>query len=90
MTTKAELIAGLADDSGQTKLATTAVLEALENTVVGILAAGEQVTIPGVGKFSVKNVPARNARNPRTGETIRTEPKTKVLFKAAKSLKDAL
>lgn len=90
MTTKSDLIAGLAEDSGQTKLATTAVLEALENIVADLLSAGDEVTIPGIGKFSTKKTVARVGRNPRTGEAVQIAEGTKITFKAAKSLKDAL
>lgn len=90
MTTKAELIDGIADDSGQTKLATTAVLDALENMVTDLLSQGHEVTIPGIGKLSVKDMPARIGRNPATGAKIDIPASKKVAFKPTKSLKDAL
>lgn len=90
MTTKAELIDGLADDSGQTKLATTAVLEALENMVADLLSQGTEVTIPGIVKISTKATEARVGRNPATGVPINIPAGRKIVFKALKSLKDAI
>ena len=31
---------------------------------------GEEVSLPGFGKFKVQDKPERTARNPRTGESI--------------------
>lgn len=90
MTTKSELIAGIADDSGQTKLATTAVLDALENIVTDMISQGYEVTIPGIGKLSVKDMPARVGRNPATGAKIDIAASKKIVFKPTKTLKDAL
>ena len=53
-------------------------------------AAGEEVNINGFGKFSVKAMPARTGRNPRTGETMQIAASRKVSFSAAKGLKDKL
>ena len=43
-----------------------------------------------MGVFSVKDRPARDARNPRTGETVRVAPSKAPKFRAAKALKDAV
>ena len=51
---------------------------------------GEEVSIPGFGKFKVQNKPARTGRNPSTGATIQIAASKKVSFQAAKALKDAL
>ena len=39
-------------------------------TIAGALASGETVTIAQFGTFTTRNRPAREGRNPRTGETI--------------------
>ena len=51
---------------------------------------GEEVSLPGFGKFKVQDKPARTARNPRTGETIAVAATRKLAFQPAKALKDAL
>jgi DNA-binding protein HU-beta len=90
MNTKPELIAAIAGDSGQTKLATTAVLESIENIVATTLKAGGVINLPGIGKLSVKDTGARIGRNPATGAPVNIAAGRKVVFKAVKSLKDAI
>lgn len=46
--------------------------------------------IPGVGKLTVENAPARTARNPSTGAQINVPAKKKVKFTASKTIKDSL
>jgi DNA-binding protein HU-beta len=48
----------------------------------------EEIAINAFGKFSVKRTPARDGRNPRTGEPMTIKAATKVSFKRAKALKD--
>ena len=55
-----------------------ALLEAFCHGAAQALAAGDEVVLPGVGKIKPKTVaakPARNGRNPRTGEAIQVEAK---------------
>jgi DNA-binding protein HU-beta len=60
------------------------------NTIVGSLKKGEEVSIAGLGIFSVKTRAARQARNPRTGETLQVPAMKVPKFRAAKALKDAV
>ncbi len=58
-----------------------------------ITAAAKQcaeVSLPGFGKFKVKDSPARQGRNPATGETIEIAASRKLSFAPAKQVKDAL
>ena len=50
---------------------------------------GAEVTLPGIGKISVKQSPARIGRNPATGAEISIPAKNKPHFSAAKALKEA-
>jgi DNA-binding protein HU-beta len=54
------------------------------------LQEGGEVTLPGLGKLSVKTSAARTGRNPKTGETLEIAAKNKPHFSAAKALKDAV
>lgn len=54
------------------------------------LAEGEDVGIPGFGKFRAVDRAARTAHNPQTGETVEVAAKTVVKFKAASALNDLL
>ena len=47
---------------------------------------GRNIEIRGLGTFKVKKMPARNARNPKTGEAIRIEEKNKLRWKSSKLL----
>jgi DNA-binding protein HU-beta len=70
----------------QAKQLVDAVLEALRTALV----AGDEVNLPGFGKFKVQDKPARTGRNPATGEAIQIAASKKVGFSAAKALKDAV
>jgi DNA-binding protein HU-beta len=54
------------------------------------LKKGDEVSLAGLGIFSVKAVPARMARNPKTGEQVKVAAKNAPKFRAAKALKDAV
>ena len=59
-------------------------------SIIDTLKSGGEVSIAGLGIFSVKDRAARTARNPRTGETVQV-PATRVpKFRPAKALKDAV
>ena len=51
---------------------------------------GEEISLPGFGKFKVQNKPARTGRNPSTGAAIQIAASKKLSFQPAKALKDAL
>lgn len=75
---------------GGTKAASERAVDAMIDAIVNSLKNGEEVSIAGLGIFSVKQRAARTARNPRTGETIQV-PATRVpKFRPAKALKDAV
>jgi len=75
---------------GGTKVGSEKVVDTMIETIVESLKKGEEVSIAGLGIFSVKQRNARQARNPRTGATV-SVPATKVpKFRAAKALKDAV
>jgi len=75
---------------GGTKVQAEQAVDTMLNSIVGSLKKGEEVSIAGLGIFSVKTRAARQARNPRTGESI-SVPSMKVpKFRAAKALKEAV
>ena len=51
---------------------------------------GEAVRVSGLGIFNVAARPARQGRNPQTGETIEIAASKAVRFHAGKAVKDAL
>lgn len=73
-----------------TKVQAEQVVDTVLDSIVKSLKKGEEVSIAGLGIFSVKQRAARTARNPRTGEAVKV-PATKVpKFRAAKALKEAV
>jgi DNA-binding protein HU-beta len=87
----AELVDHLASQDekltkGQAKGVVDAVLKALADAAV----RGEEINLPGFGKFKVQAKPARTGRNPSTGEAISIAASKKVVFQPAKALKDAV
>ena len=69
----------------------------VQKVIAGVLdgiataaASGEEVSLPGFGKFKVKDVAAREGRNPSTGETIQIAASKKLAFTPAKQVKDAM
>jgi DNA-binding protein HU-beta len=51
---------------------------------------GEEVAIVGYGRFSVKERPAREGRNPRTGDALNIPASKALSFKMSKSVGEAL
>jgi len=70
--------------------AAEASLDALAKTITDALKKGEKITLVGFGSFEVKKRAARKGRNPQTGEEIKIAASKAPVFKAGKSLKDAV
>ena len=87
---KTELIAAVAAKAGMTKKDAERAVNAALDTITAALAEGERVQLSGFGIFEVKTREARTGRNPRTKETIQIPASKAPVFKAGKSLKDAV
>lgn len=87
---KTQLIQMLADKTGASKKDAAAALEALVETITGLMRKGEKINITGLGIFKVADRKAREGRNPRTGEAIHIKASKKVRFTASKMLKEAV
>jgi DNA-binding protein HU-beta len=79
-----------ASDSKLTKAQAKAIVDAVFGAIGGAAKKGEEVSIPGFGKFKVQAKPARTGRNPSTGAAIQIAASKKVVFQPAKSLKDSV
>ncbi|MBU6370991.1 MAG: HU family DNA-binding protein [Patescibacteria group bacterium] len=75
---------------GGTKVQAEQVVDTVFDSIVATLKKGSEVSIAGLGIFSVKARAARQARNPRTGETISVPAMKVPKFRPAKALKDAV
>ena len=79
----ADLIEQVAAKAG---IARSAAKEAVEAMLTGIIDAarqGDEINLTGFGKFKVRNSPARQGRNPGTGETIEIAASRKLGFAPA-------
>ncbi|MGB1238556.1 MAG: HU family DNA-binding protein [Pseudomonadales bacterium] len=65
-------------------------ISSFSECVTQALADGDEVSIPGLGKFSTTERAGRDGRNPQTGEPIKIAPATVAKFTPAKALKEAL
>jgi len=87
---KMELVAAAAEKAGMTKKDTEAVIKTAIEMIEAALVGGEKVQLIGFGTFEIRERPARQGKNPRTGETV-TIPAARVpVFKAGKALRDAV
>ena len=87
---KVDLIGVVDEKLGGTKVAAEEAVNALFDALVGSLKRGEEVSIAGLGIFSVKQRAARSARNPRTGEMVQVQAMKVSKFRAEKGLKEAV
>lgn len=87
---QADMIKQIADASGHTKKDVENILKATADVGHKVLKSGDDITLPGFGKFSVRQRAARDGRNPATGEAMKIVAKNVPHFSAAKALKDAV
>jgi DNA-binding protein HU-beta len=82
------MIDKIAADADLPKGKVKPLVDAMFAAIADAAARGEDVSIAGFGKFKVKESPARQGRNPSTGETIQIAASRKVAFAPSKTLKD--
>jgi DNA-binding protein HU-beta len=87
--TKTQLVAALAEEMGSDKKTAGAALDAVCNVITREVSEGGAVTLPGVGKFYLRERPERMVRNPATGEQFKKEADKQVKVTIAKALKDS-
>ncbi|KTD01986.1 HupB DNA binding protein HU-beta [Legionella geestiana] len=87
---KTELVEGIAEAAGISKVAAGKALHSFMEQVVHALKSGTPVSLPGFGTFDVGHRAGRTGRNPRTGEEIKIKPSRVPKFRAGKVLKDAV
>jgi DNA-binding protein HU-beta len=86
-----DLVTYVADEDGKiTKTQAKALVDSVFAAITSAAVKGEEVSLPGFGKFKVQNKPARTGRNPSTGAAIQIAASKKLVFQPAKALKDTL
>lgn len=87
---KAGIVDKVHEVLGGTKADSERAVEKMVDSIIESLKGGDEVSIAGLGIFSTRMRPARQGRNPRTGETIQIQAMRVPKFRAAKGLKDAV
>jgi len=83
--TKKDLIAGVAETCGLTKVQAGDAVENMLTRILATLAKGDPVQIHGFGTFKPVTRAARTGRNPRTGAPVQIAEKTIVKFVPSKA-----
>jgi len=88
--TKAEIVAAVAAAAGVSKADAEKVIGAFFDQVVTSAGAGDKVSWPGFGAFSVATRAARTGRNPQTGATVEVKASKAMKFSPSTALKATL
>ncbi len=86
--TKGEIVDHLATKLGVSKKLAGEFLTELVDLVYQ--EAGNEITLPGLGKFTTVERGERTGRNPKTGESMVIPAKKLVKFKVSKTLQDTV
>ena len=84
---KTELIAAVAEKAEISKKDAEKAVKAFTDVVSEELVNGGKIQLVGFGTFEVSERPAREGRNPRTGETMTIAATKTPKFKVGKALK---
>lgn len=85
---KATLIEKVQDMLGGTKSQAEQVVNGIFDSISMSVKKGDDVSISGFGIFKSKMRAAREARNPKTGATVKVPATRVVKFQVSKTLKD--
>lgn len=87
---KGELVEKVALETGASIAEAGRHLDAVLSVIEDELKSGGEVNITGFGKFKVNERPAREGRNPQTGERMQIKASRVPAFSAGNALKKAL
>lgn len=87
---KAGLAEAVQEVLGGSKAEAERAVETVFSSITKALSKEEEVSVAGFGVFAAKMRAARDARNPRTGETIKVPAMKVPKFRAGKALKEAV
>lgn len=90
MTTANDIADKIAGDQKLTKAQAKAIVDSVFMQIAEAAKSGAETSVPGFGKFKVKETPEREGRNPATGATVRIAASRKLTFTPAKAVKDLL
>lgn len=90
MTTAADIADKIASEQNLTKAQAKAIVDSVFKQITEAAKTGAETNVAGFGKFKIKDMPEREARNPSTGATIKVAASKKLTFAPAKAVKDTL
>lgn len=85
-----DLVDQIAATNDITKADARKIVDSVFGAIAEAATRGDEIALNQFGKFKVKHTPAREGRNPATGETINIAASKKLTFSAAKAIKDKL
>ena len=87
---KPEFVSLLAERCEVTKKDAEAMYDDVFGTLTDVVAGGEEVAIPGLGRVKITERAARTARNLQTGGTVEVPAKKVPKFQFSKNIKEAV
>lgn len=88
--TNNDIADSLAAEHGLAKADARKFVSGVIAVIADAVARGEDVVLNGIGKFKVKDRPARQGRNPATGAVLQIAASKSLGFTPAKTIKDRL
>ncbi len=85
---KSDLIEIIAEKTSMPRKRAEEAVNMVFDLMSGTLEKGGRIEIRGFGSFVTRKYGAYKGRNPRTGESIKVEPKKLPFFKVGKELKE--
>jgi len=87
---KSELVEAVASAAGLERRQADAAVDAVLDTLVSEVRAGDKVSLFGFGTFQTRQRAARKARNPQTGASVNVPAAKVVKFTPAQAFKTAV
>ena len=85
-----DFILAFSEEIQKTKKETKEIIDKFIALIAKVVKKGDEVALPELGKFLLKKSPAREGRNPMTGETVKIAAKVTPKFRPSKKFKEAL
>lgn len=87
---KKAFVKSVAENAGVSQKTANETINAVIAVITEALGKGDNVILPGFGSFVVTQQNVRNAKNPRTGETITIPARKVAKFKVGKIIREML
>jgi DNA-binding protein HU-beta len=85
-----ERVTKIAEANSVSKTQAQVIVDSMLKSIMSAAANGEEISLPGFGKFKVKETPEREGRNPASGAKIKIAASRKLTYLPAKAVKELL